>query len=107
MKEAKVVSNYNVASLINEFIVEVTEDMDYKAGGYIQIKLPPCVVDFKTMDITAHPEDHPGQPDKFKAEWDKFKLWPLQMRNDEDTVRAYSMASYPAEGRRKIGRAHV
>src|SRR5690554_5638419 len=91
--EAKVVSNYNVASFIKEFIVEVPEDMDYKAGGYIQIKIPPCVVDFKTMDITAHPEDHPGQPDK-------FKVWPLQMRNDEDTVRAYSMASYPAEGRR-------
>src|SRR5690554_7393958 len=49
--EAKVVSNYNVASFIKEFIVEVPEDMDYKAGGYIQIKIPPCVVDFKTMDI--------------------------------------------------------
>jgi len=97
---AKVVSNYNVASFIKEFIVEVPEDMDYRAGGYIQIRIPHCVVDFKTMDITAHPDDHPGQPDKFKAEWDKFKLWPLQMKNDEDTVRAYSMASYPAEGRR-------
>ncbi len=98
--EAKVVSNYNVASFIKEFIVEVPEDMDYRAGGYIQIRIPHCTIDFKTMDITAHPDDHPGQPDKFKAEWDKFKLWPLQMKNDEDTVRAYSMASYPAEGRR-------
>tara|TARA_B100000508_G_scaffold141093_1_gene146540 strand:- start:50296 stop:51594 length:1299 start_codon:yes stop_codon:yes gene_type:complete len=98
--EAKVVSNYNVASFIKEFIVEIPEDMDYKAGGYIQIRVPPCVVDFKDMDITAHPEDHPGEPDKFKAEWDKFKLWPLTMKNTEDTVRAYSMASYPAEGRR-------
>lgn len=98
--EAKVVSNYNVASFIKEFIVEIPEDMDYKAGGYIQIRVPPCTVDFKDMDITAHPEDHPGEPDKFKAEWDKFKLWPLQMKNTEDTVRAYSMASYPAEGRR-------
>ncbi|HZH87172.1 MAG TPA: NADH:ubiquinone reductase (Na(+)-transporting) subunit F [Brumimicrobium sp.] len=98
--DAKVVSNYNVASFIKEFIVEIPEDMDYRAGGYIQIRVPTCVVDFKTMDITAHPDDHPGEPDKFKAEWDKFKLWPLQMKNDEDTVRAYSMASYPAEGRR-------
>ncbi|PWH86485.1 NADH:ubiquinone reductase (Na(+)-transporting) subunit F [Brumimicrobium oceani] len=98
--EAKVVSNYNVATFIKEFIVEIPEDMNYKAGGYIQIRIPNCVVDFKTMDITAHPEDHPGQPDKFKADWDKFKLWPLQMKNTEDTVRAYSMASYPAEGRR-------
>jgi Na+-transporting NADH:ubiquinone oxidoreductase subunit F len=98
--EAKVVSNYNVASFIKEFIVEIPEDMDYKAGGYIQIRVPPCEVKFETMDITAHPEDHPGEPDKFKAEWEKFKLWPLVMKNSEDTVRAYSMASYPAEGRR-------
>ncbi len=98
--EAKVVSNYNVASFIKEFIVEIPEDMDYKAGGYIQIRVPPCEVKFDTMDITAHPEDHPGQPDKFKKEWDKFGLWPLVMKNTEDTVRAYSMASYPAEGRR-------
>ena len=100
--EAKVVSNYNVATFIKEFIVEIPEDMDYKAGGYIQIRVPPCVIDFKTMEVTAHPEDHPGEPDKFESEWDKFKLWPLQMKNDEDIVRAYSMASYPAEGRRII-----
>jgi len=98
--EAKVVSNYNVASFIKEFIVEIPEDMDYKAGGYIQIRVPPCEVKFETMDITAHPEDHPGEPDKFKSEWEKFKLWPLVMKNTEDTVRAYSMASYPAEGRK-------
>ena len=98
--EAKVVSNYNVASFIKEFIVEIPEDMDYKAGGYIQIKVPPCEVKYSDMDITAHPEDHPGQPDKFKTEWDKFGLWPLVMKNSEDTVRAYSMASYPAEGRK-------
>lgn len=98
--EAKVVSNYNVATFIKEFIVEIPEDMDYKAGGYIQIKIPKCVVNYSEMDITAHPQDHPGQPDKFKADWDKFGLWPLVMRNDEEVVRAYSMASYPAEGRR-------
>lgn len=98
--EATVVSNYNVASFIKEFIVEVPEDMNYRPGGYIQIRVPTCVIDFKDMDITAHPEEHPGEPDKFHAEWDKFKLWPLQMKNSEDVVRAYSMASYPAEGRR-------
>src|SRR5690554_739629 len=98
--EAKVVSNYNVASFIKEFIVEVPEDMNYKPGGYIQIRVPKCVIDFKDFDIEAHPEDHPGEPDKFRTEWDKFQLWPLQMKNDDDVVRAYSMASYPAEGRR-------
>jgi len=98
--EAKVVSNYNVASFIKEFIVEIPEDMDYKAGGYIQIRIPNTTVNFKDMDITAHPDDHPGEPMKFQQEWDKFGLWDLTMKNNEDVVRAYSMASYPAEGRR-------
>jgi len=98
--EAEVVSNYNVATFIKEFIVEIPEDMDYKAGGYIQIKIPACEVKYADMDITAHPQDHPGEPDKFKADWEKFGLWPLVMKNDDEVVRAYSMASYPAEGRR-------
>ncbi len=98
--EATVVSNYNVASFIKEFVVEIPEDMDYKAGGYIQIEIPKCEVKYEEMDITAHPEEHPGEPDKFKLEWDKFNLWPLVMKNPDVVERAYSMASYPAEGRR-------
>ncbi|MEJ6776905.1 MAG: NADH:ubiquinone reductase (Na(+)-transporting) subunit F [Crocinitomicaceae bacterium] len=98
--EATVVSNFNVATFIKEFIVEIPEDMAYKAGGYIQIKIPKCTVNYSEMDVSAHPQDHPGEPDKFKADWDKFGLWPLVMKNDEEVVRAYSMASYPAEGRR-------
>ncbi len=96
--EATVVRNYNVASFIKEFVVEIPEDMDYKAGGYIQIEIPKCEVKFSDMDITAHPEEH-ETPDKFQVEWDKFGLWPLVMKNDELVERAYSMASYPAEGR--------
>ena len=98
--EAKVVSNYNVASFIKEFIVELPEDMNYKAGGYIQIEIPKVDVNFNDIDITAHPEEHPGELEKFKLEWDKFDLWPLAMKNNEVVERAYSMASYPAEGRR-------
>jgi Na+-transporting NADH:ubiquinone oxidoreductase subunit F len=98
--EATVVSNFNVATFIKEFIVEIPEDMNYKAGGYIQIKIPTCTINFKEMNIEAHPQDHPGEPDKFKADWDKFGLWPLVMKNNEEVVRAYSMASYPAEGRK-------
>ena len=98
--EATVVTNYNVASFIKEFIVELPEDMDYKAGGYIQIEIPKTVVPFSDIDIEAHPEEHPGEPDKFQKEWDNFNLWPLTMKNDEVVERAYSMASYPAEGRR-------
>ena len=96
--EGTVVRNYNVASFIKEFVIEIPKDMGYKAGGYIQIEIPPCEVKFSDFDITAHPEEH-DTPDKFKAEWDKFKLWTLAMKNDEAVERAYSMASYPAEGR--------
>jgi len=95
---AKVVRNYNVASFIKEFVVQIPEDMGYKAGGYIQIEIPECEVKFADIDITAHPEEH-ETPDKFQAEWDKFNLWPLVMKNPETVERAYSMASYPAEGK--------
>ena len=96
--EATVVRNYNVASFIKEFVVEIPEDMGYKAGGYIQIEIPNCEIKFSDIDITAHPEEH-ETPDKFQAEWDKFGLWPLVMKNNDTVERAYSMASYPAEGR--------
>ena len=96
--DAVVVRNYNVASFIKEFVVEIPEDMGYKAGGYIQIEIPPCEIKYSDMDITAHPEEH-ETPDKFEAEWNKFKLRPLVMKNTETVERAYSMASYPAEGR--------
>ncbi len=96
--EATVVRNYNVASFIKEFVVEIPDEMGYKAGGYIQIEVPPCEVNFSDIDITAHPEEHES-PDKFQVEWDKFGLWPLVMKNNEPIERAYSMASYPAEGR--------
>ncbi|MDT0556522.1 NADH:ubiquinone reductase (Na(+)-transporting) subunit F [Patiriisocius hiemis] len=96
--DATVVRNYNVASFIKEFVVEIPEDMNYKAGGYIQIEIPPCEIKYEDMDITAHPEEH-ETADKFQAEWDKFGLWPLVMKNGETVERAYSMASYPAEGR--------
>ena len=97
--EATVVRNWNVASFIKEFVVEIPEEMDYKAGGYIQIEIPECEVKYENIDISAHPDEHPDDPGKFKLEWDKFNLWPLVMKNSETVERAYSMASYPAEGK--------
>ncbi len=97
--KAKVVRNYNVASFIKEFVVEIPEEMNYKAGGYIQIEIPKCEVDYSDIDITSHPKEHPEDPEKFKLEWDNFGLWDLKMKNDDDVERAYSMASYPAEGK--------
>lgn len=98
--ECTVVSNYNVASFIKEFVVRLPEGehMEFESGGYIQIDVPKITVDFKNMDITAHPEHHGDDPRKFQSEWDKYKLWDLKMVNDEEQFRAYSMANHPAEG---------
>lgn len=97
--ECEVISNYNVATFIKEFVVRLPEGegMDFKPGGYIQIDVPKIEVDFSEMDITAHPEHH-EDPKRFKEEWDKWDLWRLKMKNDEPQFRAYSMANHPAEG---------
>ena len=88
--ECEVVSNVNVASFIKEFVVKLPEGetLDFRSGGYIQIDVPKTVVDFKDMDIDKQYHD----------EWDKFKMWDLQMKNGEEITRAYSMANHPAEG---------
>ena len=97
--ECEVVSNYNVASFIKEFVVKLPEGetLDFEAGGYIQVDVPAITVDFKNIDITSHPKLGKA-PDEFQAEWDKFKLWDLKMVNPEPLFRAYSMANHPAEG---------
>lgn len=97
--ECEVISNYNVATFIKEFIVKLPEGetLDFEAGGYIQLDVPSITVDYKDMDITAHPKYH-DTPDKFQKDWDKFNLWPLKMVNDEEIFRAYSMSNHPAEG---------
>ena len=97
--ECTVVSNYNVASFIKEFVVQLPEGehLEFEAGGYIQVDVPAITVDYKDIDITAHP-DHHKDPQTFQSEWDKFQLWDLKMVNAEPVVRAYSMANHPAEG---------
>ena len=88
--ECEVVSNHNVATFIKEFVVRLPEGetLDFKSGGYIQIDVPQCEVDFKDMEVE----------DEYRDEWDKFKMWDLKMKNPEPIYRAYSMANHPAEG---------
>lgn len=88
--ECEVVSNKNVATFIKEFVVRLPEgeNLDFKSGGYIQIDVPSIEVDFKDMEIG----------EKYRGEWDKFKMWDLKMKNSEPVFRAYSMANHPAEG---------
>lgn len=89
--ECEVVSNHNVATFIKEFVVKLPEgeSLKFRSGGYIQIDIPPCEVDYKT-DIDVEPE--------YREDWDKMNLWGLKMKNTESTFRAYSMANHPAEG---------
>ena len=98
--ECEVISNDNVATFIKEFIVKLPEGetLDFQAGGYIQIDVPPVTVNYKTdIDISAHPKYH-ETTDKFQKDWDQFKLWGLKMVNEEEIFRAYSMSNHPAEG---------
>jgi len=97
--ECEVVSNWNVSTFIKEFVVRLPkgETMDFESGGYIQIDVPPIVVPFKDMDIKPDPKTG-DDPRKFYEDWDKFNLWDLTMKNDEEIFRAYSMANHPAEG---------
>ena len=97
--ECEVVSNYNVASFIKEFVVQLPagEELDFQAGGYIQVDVPAVEVDYKNIDITSHPRMG-KKPDEFQTEWDKYNLWDLKMKNPEPLFRAYSMANHPAEG---------
>lgn len=88
--ECEVVSNRNVASFIKEFVVRVPEGekFDFLPGSYVQIDVPRYDIKFTDMEVD----------DKFRDEWDKYKMWGLTCRNDEETFRVYSMANYPAEG---------
>jgi Na+-transporting NADH:ubiquinone oxidoreductase subunit F len=72
--DCEVVSNYNVATFIKEFVVKLPEgeSLDFESGGYIQIDVPKVTVDFKDFDISPHPEDA-SNPEKFKEDWDKFQ----------------------------------
>jgi len=87
--ECTVRSNHNVATFIKELVLELPEgeDVDFKAGGYIQIECPPHVVDYKDFDIE----------DEYHPDWDQFNVWQYKSVVDETVVRAYSMANYPGE----------
>ncbi len=85
----RVRSNRNVATFIKELILELPagDAVDFKAGGYIQIEVPPHHVSYKTFLIE----------EQFRGEWDKYNMWRYESQVDEPVIRAYSMANYPGE----------
>ena len=88
--ECEVISNNNVATFIKEFCVKIPdgETLNYRSGGYIQVDVPAITVDYKDIDVDP----------QFREDWEKMGVFNLKMVNPTPTLRAYSMATYPAEG---------
>ena len=82
-------SNDNVATFIKCPVLELPEgeNVDFRAGGYIQIECPPYDISFKEFDVA----------EEYREDWDRFNLWDIHAQNHQDVVRAYSMANYPEE----------
>ncbi|MCG8610494.1 MAG: NADH:ubiquinone reductase (Na(+)-transporting) subunit F [Pseudomonadales bacterium] len=87
--ECTVRSNHNVATFIKELVLELPtgENVDFRAGGYVQLEAPPHEVDYKNFDVE----------EEYRGDWDKFNLWQYKSVVKETIVRAYSMANYPEE----------
>ncbi|TNC82917.1 MAG: NADH:ubiquinone reductase (Na(+)-transporting) subunit F [Oleiphilus sp.] len=87
--ECTVESNPNVATFIKELTLKLPEgeNVDFRAGGYVQLECPPHVVDYKDFDIE----------EEYREDWDKFNLWQYRSEVKETVIRAYSMANYPEE----------
>ena len=82
-------SNGNVATFIKELVLELPpgEDVNFRAGGYIQIECPPHKIDYKNFVID----------EEYHEDWDRYDVWRYKSNVSEETVRAYSMANYPEE----------
>ena len=97
---ATVVKNENVATFIKELIVEIPEgqEVPYRSGGYLQFHVPPFKTNSEEWKQTMNP--------KYFPDWEKFKLFGVSIdfshlpTGSNEIIRAYSMASYPAEGRK-------
>lgn len=87
--ECTVKSNNNVATFIKELVLELPsgEEINYRAGGYIQIECPPHIAKYSDFNVE----------ERFRDDWDKFNLWRYVSDVKEPALRAYSMASYPEE----------
>jgi Na+-transporting NADH:ubiquinone oxidoreductase subunit F len=87
--ECEVISNHNVATFIKELVLKLPEgeEVDFKAGGFVQLEIPPYEMDYKNIDVEQ----------EFREDWDKFDIWKYKSKVSDTTIRAYSMANYPEE----------
>ena len=87
--QCRVISNNNVATFIKELVIGLPEGetVDFKAGGYIQIEVPPHTLEYQNFEID----------ERFLADWTKFKMFQYKSHVYNPVTRAYSMANYPGE----------
>ena len=87
--ECEVTSNPNVATFIKELNLKLPEgeDVAFRAGGYVQLEIPPYEMQYREIDVE----------EEYHDDWDRFKVWDNFSKVDETTIRAYSMANYPEE----------
>ena len=87
--ECEVISNDNVATFIKELILKLPEgeEVDFRAGGYVQFEIPPYEMDYKDIEVD----------EEYRGDWEKFSVFDHLSKVDETTIRAYSMANYPEE----------
>ncbi|MYL24256.1 NADH:ubiquinone reductase (Na(+)-transporting) subunit F [Halomonas alkaliantarctica] len=87
--ECEVLDNPNVATFIKELNLKLPEgeEVDFRAGGYVQLVAPPYDIKFSDFDIE----------EEYRGDWEKFNLFDISHKNDEEVIRAYSMANYPEE----------
>ncbi|WP_367104751.1 NADH:ubiquinone reductase (Na(+)-transporting) subunit F [uncultured Psychrobacter sp.] len=87
--ECEVISNDNVATFIKELVLKIPEgeEVNFRAGGYVQLEAPPHEVHYKDFDID----------EEYREDWEKFGIFDYVSKVDEPVIRAYSMANYPEE----------
>ncbi|MEX1057311.1 MAG: NADH:ubiquinone reductase (Na(+)-transporting) subunit F, partial [Natronospirillum sp.] len=87
--ECTVEANPNVATFIKELTLKLPEgeNVDFRAGGYVQLESPPHHVKYKDFDIE----------EEYIGDWKKFDVFRYESKVDEVVTRAYSMANYPEE----------
>ena len=87
--ECEVISNDNVATFIKELVLKLPkgEEVNFRAGGYVQMEIPPYSLNFKDFDID----------EKYHDDLEKFNFWNNSSSVKETVIRAYSMANYPEE----------
>jgi Na+-transporting NADH:ubiquinone oxidoreductase subunit F len=78
-----------VATFIKELVLEIPEgeDVNFKAGGFIQIEVPPHTLSYANFEIG---ED-------YLSDWTKFQMFQYKSHVHTPVTRAYSMANYPGE----------